>query len=168
MIQYIVPIMALFHGRIVDKPEQAMSETKYSTRCEVEHEIFMIGGILFFIIEMKLGLDEHSLAQVFLELLSAAEQNKLIDFAGLRIYGLLTDLTQFKFYSYDPITNQFCFDEMMLVNVTRAIAFSDMIDVSNKIFGVVLFAYMEGLRAILKKSQNRPKHQDVSPSIVYH
>lgn len=59
---------------------------------------------------------------------AAAEENKLIDFAGLRIYGLLTDLTQFKFYSYNPLAKKFCFDERILVNVTRAIAFSDMID----------------------------------------
>ena len=54
--------------------------------------------------------------------------NKSIDFKGLRIYGLLTDLIQFKFYSYDPATNQFCFDETIIINVKRTDAFSDMID----------------------------------------
>lgn len=39
MIQYIVPIVALFHGRVVDKPEQTMRETKYSTGGDVEHEV---------------------------------------------------------------------------------------------------------------------------------
>jgi hypothetical protein len=28
--------------------------------------------------------------------------NKTANFEGLRVYGLLTDLTSFKFYSYDP------------------------------------------------------------------
>ena len=51
--------------------------------------------------------------------LAAAEVNKSIDFAGLRIYGLLTDLVQFKFYSYEPTTCQFCFDEIIYVNVKR-------------------------------------------------
>jgi len=41
--------------------------------------------------------------------------NKSINFKGLHIYGLLTDLIQFKFYSYDPATNQFCFDETIIV-----------------------------------------------------
>jgi len=53
--------------------------------------------------------------------------NKSIDFKGLRIYGLLT-LIQFKFYSYDPIINQFCFDEKIIINNKRTDAFSDMMD----------------------------------------
>ncbi len=39
LLQYIVPIIALFHGRVIDKPEQAMTETIYSTGGEVEHEV---------------------------------------------------------------------------------------------------------------------------------
>ena len=39
MMQYIVPIVALFQGRVIDKPEQAMIETKYSTGGDVEHEV---------------------------------------------------------------------------------------------------------------------------------
>jgi hypothetical protein len=59
--------------------------------------------------------------------LAAAEVNKSIDFAGLRIYGLLTDLVQFTFYSYEPTTRQFCFDEILYVNLKRTDALSDMI-----------------------------------------
>ena len=39
LLQYIVPIIALFHGRVIDKPEQAMTETIYSTGGEVGHEV---------------------------------------------------------------------------------------------------------------------------------
>lgn len=59
---------------------------------------------------------------------AAAEMNKSVDFKGLRIYGLLTDLDQVKFYSYDPTTNQFYFDESILINNRRAYMFSDMMD----------------------------------------
>jgi len=121
----------------------------------------MIGGILFFIIEFKFGVpDDHNLAQLFLELLSGAEQNSTLKFAGLRIYGLLTDLILFKFYSYDPANEQFCIDETIVINNKRIGAFSDMIDVSNKIFGVVLSAYMDGLRAIISRSKDRAKCND--------
>jgi hypothetical protein len=41
MMQYIVPIIALFQGRIFDKPEQTMVGTKYSTGGDVEHEVSM-------------------------------------------------------------------------------------------------------------------------------
>jgi hypothetical protein len=39
VIQYIVPIVSLFQGRVIDEPEQAMVETKYSTGGDVEHEV---------------------------------------------------------------------------------------------------------------------------------
>jgi hypothetical protein len=38
-MQYIVPVVALFQGRIIDKPEQEMVETEYSSGGEVEHEV---------------------------------------------------------------------------------------------------------------------------------
>ncbi|KIL55332.1 hypothetical protein M378DRAFT_28579 [Amanita muscaria Koide BX008] len=155
---------SIIQGRVIDEPEQAMVATQYSTGGDVEHEIFMIGGILFFVIEFKLGfLTPNNLAQLFLELLSTAEQNNQLDFAGLRIYGLLTDLTQFKFYSYNPTSEQFCCDEEITINTRRITAFHDMINVSNKIFGVILTAYMDGLRAIISRSKDRAKKKDFSP-----
>jgi hypothetical protein len=39
MWQYIVPIIALFQGRLVDAPEEPMMATKYSTGGGVEHEV---------------------------------------------------------------------------------------------------------------------------------
>jgi hypothetical protein len=39
MLQYIVPIVALFQGRVIDKSEQTMVATEYSTGGEVEHEV---------------------------------------------------------------------------------------------------------------------------------
>ncbi|KAF8239902.1 hypothetical protein L208DRAFT_1235683 [Tricholoma matsutake] len=165
---YIVPIVALFQGRVVDKPEQAMLSMKSILGLMCVDSIFMIGGILFFIIEFKLGMpDGNPLAQLFLEFLSAAEANKSIDFKGLRIYGLLTNLIEFKFYSYDPSTEQFCFDETIFINIQRTIAFADMMNVSNKIFGVVLSAYMDGLRASITKSKDRVKRNNVrNPSAL--
>ncbi|KAF8239885.1 hypothetical protein L208DRAFT_1560090, partial [Tricholoma matsutake] len=159
---YIVPIVALFQGPVIDKQEQAMIETKYSTGGNVEHEIFMIGGILFFIIKFKLGMpDANALAQLFLKFISAAETNQSIDFKGLCIYGLLTNPIEFKFYLYDPSTEQFCFDETIFINIQRTIAFANMMNVSNKIFGVVLSAYMDGLRASITKSKDRVKRNNV-------
>lgn len=103
-----------------------------------------------------------------------------MDFANLRIYGLLTDLVDFHFYSYDPLRKQFAFDETMTVNITRDVAFTDMIPgmcfllltyiiiidqtypVCNKIFGVILTAYIDGLEATLRKSTERGNEGDVS------
>jgi hypothetical protein len=49
-------------------------------------------------------------------------------------------------------------------NCSELISFST---VSNKIFGLVMTGYKEGLNAIIKRSVNRAKNNDVSPSIVY-
>ena len=68
-----------------------MTSTAYSSRGEVEHEVgvllhicrlsdgdliqlFMIGGIILFVVELKLGYEGHdSVAQLFLELLCKPE-----------------------------------------------------------------------------------------------
>ncbi|KAM6503869.1 hypothetical protein JOM56_000812 [Amanita muscaria] len=164
---YIVPIVGLFQGRVADEPKEAMVETQYSTGSDVEHEIFMIGGILFCVIEFKLGIPSHNdLAQLFLELVSAAEQNNQLNFAGLRIYGLLTNLAQFKFYSYNPTTKQFCYDENISINNRRIAAFYDMIDVSNKIFGVILTAYIDGLQANISRRANDFSPQGSAPGVL--
>jgi hypothetical protein len=105
---------------------------------------------------------------VLSQLLAATEQN---NFVGLYIYGLLTNLTQFKFYLYNSSTKQFCFDKTILINNRKTEAFSDMIDglgissqrlpradwfssVSNKIF-----------RAIISQSKDRTKENDVSSTL---
>ena len=58
---------------------------------------------------------------------AAAKANEKADFANLRIYGLLTDLIDFHFYSYDPPAKEFAFDKTLVVNITRDLAFTDMI-----------------------------------------
>ena len=58
---------------------------------------------------------------------AAAKANEKVDFANLRIYGLLTDLIDFHFYSYDPPAKEFAFDKTLIVNITRDVAFTDMI-----------------------------------------
>ncbi len=92
-------------------------------------------------------LHDNVLAQVFLQLLgvscglpiayiylilsqpaATAEMNRLNECGGSRIYGILTNFDQFNFYSYNPATNKFYFDETMVVNLERKIAFSDMMD----------------------------------------
>ena len=50
---------------------------------------------------------------------AAAKVNKQADFEGLRVYGILTNLTRFAFYSYDPISNSFCRDDEIFVETLR-------------------------------------------------
>jgi len=58
---------------------------------------------------------------------AAAEMNKDAGFQHLRVYGLLTDLTTFRFYSYNPSSNSFFFDEDILVAPKRDDFCFDMI-----------------------------------------
>jgi hypothetical protein len=112
---------------------------------------------------------------------AATEMNMKLKFRGLRVYGLLTDLSQFKFYSYDPSTvpGTFCFDETLLVDVRRTKSLSDMMDglvifyhssseltylpaVADKIFSIILTAYIDGLGAIIQTSNDGAHHRDAS------
>ena len=50
---------------------------------------------------------------------AAAAENTTEDFANLRVYGLLTDVKTFQFYSYDPVEKQFSLDEDFPLDETR-------------------------------------------------
>jgi len=160
---YLIPIVAFFQGRIIDRPKHPMMSTAYYSGGEVEHELFMIGGVIFIIVEMKLGYEgQDSIAQLLLDLLSAAEMNKNTTFEGLRVHGLLTNLQAFYFYSYDQTRRKFAFDEILLVSLGREKFIADMIRVTNKIFSVILYAYVKGLDASLKESRKRPPASPIS------
>lgn len=59
--------------------------------------------------------------------IAAAKENQKSDFEGLRVYGVLTTLTHFAFYSYDPISNTFCEDHEIFMMTQRDGFLSDMI-----------------------------------------
>jgi len=68
--QWHVPVCALFEGRIVDRPGHLMPETPETSGSWVEHEVYMIEGIILIVIELKLhlkNLRDHT-AQLLLEL----------------------------------------------------------------------------------------------------
>jgi hypothetical protein len=107
----------------------------------------MIGGILFILVEFQLDMClDDNVARLFVQILcacvplltflvltrkwyrAAAKENRKAYFTNLRIYGFLTDLFDFHFYSYDPLSRKFAFDETLIVNnTTRGLAFTDMI-----------------------------------------
>ncbi|KAJ8463326.1 hypothetical protein ONZ51_g10326 [Trametes cubensis] len=144
---YILPLIALFHGRVVDKPEDPMPDTEETSGGEVEHEVFAIGDALFFVIEVKLlaPQEERNAAQLFMELLSAARSNQDTR-QKVRVYGLLTDLSRFAFFSYDPVGQRFAFDEEFVADGPREQFLTRMIPVTNKIFSVLLAGYIEVLQ----------------------
>jgi len=118
---------------------------------------------MFFVIELKLNVErKDDLAQLFLELLSAAERNKRNNYTGLRVYGLLTDLVSFYPYSYDPVQNAFFKDDMFIANITRELFCSDMIHVANKIFSILMYGYIKSLEATVALSKARSEKQDLS------
>jgi hypothetical protein len=57
---------------------------------------------------------------------AAAEMNKDAKSEGLCVHGLLTDLTSFCFYSYNPVQKRFAFDEMLVANTKREAFIRDM------------------------------------------
>jgi len=166
---YIVPIVGLFQGRIIDRPGQPTASTAYSSGGVADHELRMIGGgILFVVIKMKQGLPEgDNIARLFLELLSATEVNKKTKFEGLRVYGLLIDPWRFHFFSYDQTRRKFAYDATLPVSPARESFIQDMILVTNKIFSVILSAYSEGLDALVKASPERAPASATSSSLIH-
>ena len=43
--KYLIPIVGLFQGRIIDKPEHSMTSTSYSSGGEVEHAVSVLRNI---------------------------------------------------------------------------------------------------------------------------
>jgi hypothetical protein len=151
-----------------------------------------MAGTLFLIMEVKLvARDEDAhIAELFRELLClsshhlyfishslpvAARMNTDSPWRSqLRVYGLLTDTTRFSFYSYDPVTEAFAFDEELYASGEREMFGTRMIPglvvflqsslsaniaiVTNKIFSVLLFEYIAVLEA-------HPGLQEVGSSI---
>ncbi|KAJ7213602.1 hypothetical protein GGX14DRAFT_445532, partial [Mycena pura] len=118
---YLVPLFALFAGRIEDCPEHVMPETEFSSGGSVEHKIFIVHNILFLVIELKARFDnmERNIAHLFAELYSASKMNGDAGFESLTVYGLLTDLGNFHFYSFNPISKTFYRDGRMPVSGAR-------------------------------------------------
>lgn len=65
-----MPVCALFKGRIVDSPKHPTPNTLETSGGMIEHEVYMIEGIILIVMELKLyfkNLRDH-FAQVLLEL----------------------------------------------------------------------------------------------------
>ncbi|KDR68292.1 hypothetical protein GALMADRAFT_1354771 [Galerina marginata CBS 339.88] len=153
---FLIPLIALFRGRIINMPEEPTPE---STGGKVKHEILVIEGAVFIIIELKHLLTgapfADYVAQLFLAILSAVNRNSKYDLNTLKVHGLLSDFTTFKFFKYDPKTKIFFNDETLSVGPSREHVCTDMIEVTNKIFGILLNGYIASLEVITKKSGSR-------------
>ena len=65
-----MPTCGLFYGRLVDRPESVMPAIRETSGGWVEHEVYMLDGILLLVMELKLSLTNmhNHVAQVMLEL----------------------------------------------------------------------------------------------------
>ncbi|KZV62114.1 hypothetical protein PENSPDRAFT_758937 [Peniophora sp. CONT] len=155
----IMSVVSIFRGRILAIPDQLMKTKVSLSAREVKHEIYVSGGSFFLVVEVKLLMMQKSeyYAQFFLELLSAAKENSQSKFGPTRrVHGLLTDLSSYYFYSYDPVTRKFAFDCEISVFGGREEKLGRMLLVTNKIFAIVLSGYMEMLRAKVNLTDGAP------------
>ena len=53
---------------------------------------------------------------------AAAERNSQYDFKSLKVYGLLSDFSQYYFYTYDPKTKKFFKNEEMKISDENVIS----------------------------------------------
>lgn len=142
---WLEPILAIFEGRITDRPAAKIPENELSSGRAVQHKIFVTGGFLLLVMEFKpADQDSTALAELFLELLSAAKSNAQVEqYANLRVFGLMTDMSTFKFFSYSPETKRFYHGPKLIANNKREDFCYDMITVSGIIFSIVFHGYCE-------------------------
>ncbi|KAK2459801.1 hypothetical protein APHAL10511_008233 [Amanita phalloides] len=149
-----VPVCSLFKGRLVDKPESSMPKTPATSRGEVEHEVYMIQGIILLVFELKLAFkDERDhIAQVLLELDSAYKLNSDRDFRPQPspVYAILTDLHKFFFFRYDG--SQFSRTMPMFVYDERPEFLAGMRRVSEHLFSILLQGYIDTLGTVQARS----------------
>ncbi|KAJ6576685.1 hypothetical protein DFH09DRAFT_914602, partial [Mycena vulgaris] len=152
---YLVPILALFAGRVEDLPERDMPETELASGGSVAHQVFIVGKILFFVIELATPAQpiENSVAQLFAALFSASKmnRNRAAGFEALTVYGLLTDMGAFHFYAFDPTSETFYRDRKVVVGRVRGDFLYDMMAVADKIFSLVLQGYVDTLKAAVPR-----------------
>ncbi|TDL17830.1 hypothetical protein BD410DRAFT_901178 [Rickenella mellea] len=146
---YMVPALGYYHGRVVNTAEESMAATEYTSGGQVENEIRMTGASMMKVAELKRDATKDDyLAQLFLEMHSAAHMNETLGLPMQRVYGLLCDMENFMFFSYNPTQKQFSFDEHILVDKKKDYALPEMIAVTNKIFSIIFDAFFERVRAL--------------------
>ncbi|KAF9516755.1 hypothetical protein BS47DRAFT_1380783 [Hydnum rufescens UP504] len=162
--RWYVPVCSLFHGRLVDKPENPMPSTPETSGGEVEHEVFLFNNLILFIIEMKFVTenDKDYFAQVLLKLVSAIELNRDRDFDPQPpIYAMLSDLTNFYFLSYDGTKFRWM-DEITVPKRPRVKFMNGMSRVSDVLFSLLLHGYIGVLAAVEQRSTMRNEAGDSS------
>jgi len=159
-----VPVCALFKGRLVDRPESSMPETPETSGGKVEHEVYMVEGIILLVFELKLEFknERDHVSQVLLELVSAYKLNSNKEFEPQPpVYAILTDLRMFYFFRYDG--SQFTRTKAMFVSEeSRPEFLAGMRRVSEHLFSVLLEGYIATLAAVEARSTWRGTVGDVS------
>ncbi|KAJ7907894.1 hypothetical protein B0H13DRAFT_1618025, partial [Mycena leptocephala] len=140
---YLVPIISLFAGRIEDLPKIPMEKTELSS-----------GGPLTTRFAFPQQLDTF-VAQLFSELYAAAQMNAKVGLENLKVYGILTDLGIFHFFAFEPKSKMFYRDPKIVVARGREDFLIGMMHVTEKIFSVVLEAYIDTLEATYHKITQR-------------
>ncbi|KAF5386868.1 hypothetical protein D9615_002081 [Tricholomella constricta] len=160
-----VPVCALFRGRVVDRPEHPMPVTLNTSGGSIEHEVYMLEGIILIVIELKLyfkNLFDH-FAQVMLELDSAFKLNATKEFNNQPpVYAVLTDLRDFYFLRYDGSSFALYNHDISILLRSRATFLDGMRSVTDHLFSIILDGYISNITVIQSRSSLRGSQGDVS------
>ncbi|KAF8492211.1 hypothetical protein F5888DRAFT_1806933 [Russula emetica] len=157
MDAWLVPVCALFKGRLVEQPKSSMPNTPETSGGEVVHEVYMTEGIVLLVFELKLEFKNtrDHVAQVLLGLVSAYKRNSNKELRPQPpVYAILTDLEMFYFFCYDG--SQFtCTEAMFVSDESRPKFLAGMRRVSDHLFSVLLEGYIGTLAAVEARSTMR-------------
>ncbi|KAF8549776.1 hypothetical protein OG21DRAFT_1488269 [Imleria badia] len=163
---WLVPLCAIFQGRLINKPENRPPPAQFMKGGEVEVEVEVMSGgrnevFLLLVVEMKLSeLNEDNVAQVLLELSSGYQLN-LEQMISQPVYALLTDLKSYYFFSFDGTRFTRSAAGNIRINRTHKEFFVDMAEVSERLFGALLKGYISFLQQVAAKSKVRGELGDL-------
>ncbi|KAJ6591651.1 hypothetical protein DFH09DRAFT_821579, partial [Mycena vulgaris] len=156
----VVPIAALFCGRVMDMPEWEMPETLLS-----------FGGSGVFVghkVCYKVGEDNSFVELLFIHPtvgsgttnmhhISRLNFNKELGFPSLTVYGLLTDLKAIHVFRVRTSVSNFSFGNGLRVCSGIVVAADTGIfhPVNNKMFSIILKGFVDSFRANCLKGQER-------------
>ncbi|KAJ6469042.1 hypothetical protein C8R47DRAFT_1151022 [Mycena vitilis] len=157
----IEAVLALFSGRIINKSDATLPGTPISSGGRVEFQLYTIGNVLIVVCEFKkVGLSNDHAAQLFAEMISAAEANKS---RHQDVHGMLSNLEYHHFYTYSPATKTITMGPVFTTaSKDRLKRLNYMVDVVNYLFTICLDSFITFVRASRKLSVTRQDDSEVS------
>ncbi|KAJ7511863.1 hypothetical protein B0H11DRAFT_1953384 [Mycena galericulata] len=161
-------VVSLFSGRMINRSEESLPKTSFSSGGRVEYQLYVFGGVLVIVAEFKRSeLTNNHAAQLFAEMIAAVENNAA---AQQRVHGMLSNLDYHYFFSYDPSQKRITQGRKFATGaLTRLERLESMVYVINHLFSLCLDSMREfvlNAKILSAKRHDRETTSSANPKDV--